>query len=70
MTTEAFDIGGVAIDKEGIALPKKTIMGCENSDAILFGSVGGDKWSFLPPELQPERTVLLPLRKHFNLFLI
>lgn len=66
--TNEFDIGGIAIDKEGVALPQKTIIGCENSDAILFGSVGGSKWHFLPPELQPERAALLPLRKHFNLF--
>lgn len=67
-TTDEFNIGGIAIDKEGLALPQKTIIGCENSDAILFGSVGGDKWNSLPPELQPERASLLPLRKHFNLF--
>ncbi|QCI17424.1 3-isopropylmalate dehydrogenase (plasmid) [Buchnera aphidicola (Aphis helianthi)] len=68
ITTDEFNIGGVAIDKEGIALPHKTILGCENSDAILFGSVGGSKWDFLSPELRPERAALLPLRKHFNLF--
>nr|WP_187308572.1 3-isopropylmalate dehydrogenase [Buchnera aphidicola] len=66
--TNEFNIGGIAIDKEGIALPKKTIIGCENSDAILFGSVGGSKWDILPPDLRPERAALLPLRKHFNLF--
>ncbi|QCI18568.1 3-isopropylmalate dehydrogenase (plasmid) [Buchnera aphidicola (Aphis nasturtii)] len=68
LAIEEFDVGGIAIDKYGTALPSKTIIGCENSDAILFGSVGGSKWNFLPPELQPERAALLPLRKHFNLF--
>lgn len=68
LTINEFDVGGIAIDKEGVALPQKTIVGCENSDAILFGSVGGEKWNFLPSELQPERASLLPLRKHFNLF--
>ena len=63
-----FNIGGVAIDREGIALPEKTLRGCENSDAILFGSVGGKKWDYLPVESRPERASLLPLRKHFNLF--
>ncbi|WP_348769604.1 3-isopropylmalate dehydrogenase [Buchnera aphidicola] len=63
-----FYVGGIAIDHEGIALPLKTITGCENSDAILFGSVGGVKWNTLSPELRPERAALLPLRKHFNLF--
>jgi 3-isopropylmalate dehydrogenase len=41
---------------------------CEASDAILFGSVGGPKWESLPPEEQPERAALLPIRKHFDLF--
>lgn len=63
-----FNIGGVAIDCEGIALPKTTLLGCENSDSILFGSVGGKKWDKLPIEKRPERASLLPLRKHFNLF--
>ena len=40
----------------------------ESSDAVLFGSVGGPKWESLPPEQQPERAAILPLRKHFDLF--
>lgn len=63
-----YDVGGVAIDKYGCALPKKTLLGCEQSDAILFGSIGGGKWNYLPLNKQPERSALLPLRKHFNLF--
>ena len=35
---------------------------------MLFGSVGGPKWEHLPPDQQPERGALLPLRKHFKLF--
>ena len=62
------DVGGVAIDNHGRALPQKTLAVCEAADAILFGSVGGPKWESLPPEEQPERGALLPLRKHFNLF--
>ncbi|WP_459584210.1 isocitrate/isopropylmalate family dehydrogenase, partial [Enterobacter hormaechei] len=45
-----------------------TVEGCEQADAILFGSVGGPKWENLPPNQQPERGALLPLRKHFKLF--
>ncbi|HFQ89664.1 MAG TPA: 3-isopropylmalate dehydrogenase, partial [Desulfobulbus sp.] len=52
----------------GHALPEQTIVVCERSDAILFGSVGGPKWESLPPAEQPERAALLPLRKHFDLF--
>ena len=64
----SFDVGGVAIDKYGSPLPAETLKGCEEADAILFGSVGGPKWEHLPPNQQPERGALLPLRKHFALF--
>ncbi len=62
------DVGGIAIDNHGDALPPDTLALCEASDAILFGSVGGPKWESLPPQKQPERAALLPLRKHFDLF--
>ena len=61
-------VGGAAIDAKGKALPADTVAACEASDAILFGSVGGPKWEKLPPNEQPERGALLPLRKHFGLF--
>jgi 3-isopropylmalate dehydrogenase len=61
-------VGGVAIDRSGEALPAETLKLCAESDAILFGSVGGPRWESLPPERQPERASLLPLRRHFNLF--
>ena len=62
------DVGGAGIDNHGKALPDSTLKVCEQSDAILFGSVGGPKWERLPPKEQPERAALLPLRKHFTLF--
>ncbi len=62
------DVGGAGIDNHGKALPDSTLKLCEQSDAILFGSVGGPKWEKLPPKEQPERAALLPLRKHFTLF--
>jgi 3-isopropylmalate dehydrogenase len=62
------NVGGAAIDLEGKALPQTTIDICKSSDAILFGSVGGPKWESLPPDEQPERGALLPLRKIFGLF--
>ncbi|MFB1016103.1 MAG: isocitrate/isopropylmalate family dehydrogenase, partial [Alteromonadaceae bacterium] len=68
INTKDFDVGGAAIDKHGNALPAETLTGCENSDAILFGSVGGPKWANLPPTEQPERCALLGLRSHFDLF--
>ena len=61
-------VGGAAIDVDGHALPPATLQACEAAEAILFGSVGGPKWESLPPDKQPERAALLPLRKHFALF--
>ncbi|EKT64908.1 3-isopropylmalate dehydrogenase [Providencia burhodogranariea] len=68
ITTKEYDVGGIAIDRHGKPLPEETVAGCENADAVLFGSVGGPKWENLPPDSQPERGALLPLRKHFKLF--
>ena len=68
ITTGEYDVGGAAIDRHGSPLPAATVAGCEQADAILFGSVGGPKWEHLPPDQQPERGALLPLRKHFKLF--
>ena len=68
LNREHYAIGGAAIDEFGKALPESTLAACENADAILFGSVGGPKWENLPPNEQPERASLLPLRKHFGLF--
>jgi len=62
------NVGGVAIDEEGKALPEGTVNACRAADAVLFGSVGGPKWENLPPDEQPERGALLPLRKIFGLF--
>ncbi len=62
------NVGGAGIDLEGKALPDTTVSICKASDAILFGSVGGPKWESLPPDEQPERGALLPLRKIFGLY--
>ncbi len=70
VTGDEFLVGGAALDATSntTPLPEETLKGCEASDAILFGSVGGPKWEDLPPDIQPERGALLPLRKHFGLF--
>lgn len=48
ITTSHHDVGGIAIDNHGTPLPKATVEGCENADAVLFGSVGGPKWEHFP----------------------
>lgn len=62
------DIGGMAYDKHNNPLPAETIKICENSNAILFSSVGGPKWDNLPREKSVEMA-LLNLRKHFDFFI-
>jgi 3-isopropylmalate dehydrogenase len=47
-------VGGVAIDATGGPLPESTLRLCQQSHAILFGSVGGPKWDNLPQEQRPE----------------
>jgi 3-isopropylmalate dehydrogenase len=63
-----YAVGGAAIDQFGHALPDHTLQGCRDAQAIFFGSIGGPKWETLPPNQQPERAALLPLRKHFGLY--
>jgi 3-isopropylmalate dehydrogenase len=61
-------VGGAAYDATGVPLPEETLELCRNSDAILFGAVGGPKWDDLPPHLRPELGALLPLRKKLGLY--
>lgn len=60
-------VGGAAIDATGNPLPEETLQLCRESDAVLFGSVGGEKWDSLPPETRPEGG-LLRLRQSLGLF--
>jgi 3-isopropylmalate dehydrogenase len=54
----AADIGGQAIDKLGVPLPKDTLTLAKQSDAVLLGAVGGPRWENLDYSLRPERAVL------------
>lgn len=36
--------GGCSIDKHGVAITPEVIKQAKESDAVLFGSVGGPKW--------------------------
>ncbi|AZP36243.1 3-isopropylmalate dehydrogenase [Candidatus Annandia adelgestsuga] len=66
--TKEYKIGGIAIDNIDNSLPLNTLLGCLNSNAILLGSVGGNKWNNLPLKNKPEIKSLLFLRKYFKLF--
>lgn len=60
-------VGGAAIDATGTPLPEETLKLCKESDAILFGAVGGEKWDNLPTDKRPEKG-LLRIRKELDLF--
>ena len=71
---EGFDVsydealmGGVAYDITGDPLPNETIQKALNSDAVLFGAIGGEKWDSLPREKRPE-SGLLRFRKELGVY--
>jgi len=60
-------MGGAAIDATGDPLPQETVDGVLDSDACLFGAIGGPKWDNLPREKRPE-SGLLKFRKEMGVF--
>ncbi len=60
-------IGGIAIDTTGNPLPEETIVLCKNSDAVLFGAVGGPKWDDPTASVRPEQG-LMGIRKSLGLY--
>jgi 3-isopropylmalate dehydrogenase len=60
-------MGGIAYDTTGDPLPQETIDGVKNSDACLFGAIGGTKWDNLPREKRPE-SGLLRFRKAMGVY--
>ncbi|MBI4288156.1 MAG: 3-isopropylmalate dehydrogenase [Chloroflexi bacterium] len=61
------DVGGIAIDNHGTALPAQTLAVCKKSDAVLLAAVGGPKWDDPKAKVRPEDG-LLALRKGLGLF--
>ena len=51
-------IGGIAITAQGTPLPQATIAACLDSDAVLLGAVGDNKFNALPPDKRPEAGLL------------
>ncbi len=60
-------MGGCAYDITGDPLPQETISISLNSDAVLFGAIGGQKWDNLPREKRPE-SGLLRFRKELGVY--
>jgi 3-isopropylmalate dehydrogenase len=55
--TEAL-LGGVAITASGTPIPQATIDTCLDSDAVLLGAVGDNKFNHLTPDKRPESGLL------------
>ncbi|WP_373035397.1 3-isopropylmalate dehydrogenase [Sulfurimonas sp.] len=60
-------MGGCAYDITGDPLPQETVNISLNSDAVLFGAIGGEKWDSLPREKRPE-SGLLRFRKELGVY--
>ena len=60
-------MGGCAYDVTGDPLPQETVNTAINSDAVLFGAIGGEKWDNLPREKRPE-SGLLRFRKALGVY--
>ena len=60
-------VGGASIDAHGVAITEEAVDLALQSDAILFGSVGGHKWDHLARAQRPE-SGLLRLRKQLDLY--
>ena len=61
------DVGGTSYEEHGSPLTDEVINKAKESDAILFGAVGGPQWDNLPWNKRPEQA-LLGLRKELELF--
>ena len=60
-------VGGIAIDTHGVALPPESLRVAQDSDAVLFGAVGGPKWDDPRAKVRPEDAIL-GIRKELDLF--
>ncbi|PPR77172.1 MAG: 3-isopropylmalate dehydrogenase, partial [Alphaproteobacteria bacterium MarineAlpha2_Bin1] len=60
-------VGGSSYDVHGVPLSNETLETAKDSNAILFGSVGGPKWDNVERVNRPENG-LLKLRKELDLF--
>jgi 3-isopropylmalate dehydrogenase len=60
-------LGGAAIDAAGVPMPESTLAAAQQSDAILFGAIGGPRWDQLDASIRPEKG-LLQFRSALELF--
>lgn len=61
------NLGGSALDIEGVPCPQQTLNKARQSDAVLLGAVGGPQWDNVERHLRPEKG-LLTIRSELDLF--
>lgn len=67
-TTRKALVGLAAIEAEGEAISSETMEMCRQSDAILFGAIGGTQHTQGPRSKAQPESALFSLRKEFELF--
>ena len=61
------NLGGCALDADGVPCPQQTLDKARQSDAVLLGAVGGPQWDNVERHLRPEKG-LLTIRSELDLF--
>jgi len=61
------DLGALAIDKTGHALPEETLKICKEADAVLLGAIGDPRYDDPSLAVRPEQG-LLAIRKALGLY--
>jgi 3-isopropylmalate dehydrogenase len=65
--TEEGLVGGACYDAHGVSITDETMRKAHETDAVIFGAVGGPQWDKVPYDVRPEAG-LLRLRKDLGLF--
>ena len=60
-------VGGASIDAHGVPLTEAAMRAALETDAVLFGAVGGPQWDGVAFDIRPE-AALLRLRKELGVF--
>jgi 3-isopropylmalate dehydrogenase len=60
-------VGGASIDAHGVPIRDEVVAAAKAADAVLFGAVGGPRWSDVPFDRRPE-VAILRLRQELELF--
>ena len=61
------NLGGSALDADGVPCPQQTLDKARQADAVLLGAVGGPQWDNVERHLRPEKG-LLTIRSELDLF--